>query len=409
MVLSFVLGLGVLAASLVIPGSGFAGQQAVSGDGTFPIAGLPGEDATAPALAHDPGRHQFLVAYENNGTTSAVCLNGRGETLRAFSLGNGTAPDVAYNSGHDQYLVVYQATSALVEGAYISGSCCQGCSTGPFVISSDRPFAERSPTVAYNSDSNHQDYLVVWEDGFDGNPSQWGIWGRLVTQAGVSGNSFVISVDFTNQVVYSQPDVAYNSNANEYLVVYTRDASSASGDDIYGRRVSATGIRAPQEHAFDGTENDQEDPAVAAYPLNTAIPYLVVYTDFFDDEQGDVRGVSVDKNGIPSSFVGIATESGFEERAPDITSDEGLGGYSVVWSQGDSTPEIYERWLGGSGATGLAFQVTGSAAGGDNAAVAGGSPVPLAAWQTNSGADWDVYGRFLPYRSLFLPLVKEGN
>jgi hypothetical protein len=405
-VVALVLGLGLLAALLAVPRAGLAERQEPSGAETFPVAASPGESEAEPAVAYDAGRRRFMVVYENTGSIDAACLRENGEVVRRFSLGGGTAPDVAYNNAHDQYLVVYQSTGDQIDGVYIDGACCPGCSGAPFAISGSRPYSETLPAVAYNGDPGHQDYLVVWQDQFQQNPSGWGIWARRVTSMSVSGANIPIAVDPVNQIAYLQPVVAHNLGTNAYLVVYTRDASSPSGKDICGRLVSALGVTGT-EGVFDATEKNQQDPAVAAYPLNLSTPYLVVYSDFYDDELGDIRGILVKDDGVASSYLEISTASNVHEQNPDLASGADFGGYSVVWSQGTSDSDVYSRRVTGSGKAGPLVQVTDSELPDGKPAVSGDAPAPLAVWQTGNGADWDVYGELLPYMHHYLPLLSR--
>ena len=408
--LSWALTVTLAGIMLLVPPHGLASTRAaVTGGQPFPIATVPGNSEENAAVAYDEGRNRYLVVNQNAGALNAVCLDATGATVASYVVGSGFFPDVTYNSAYDQYLVVFAAGSE-IEGTYVSGTCCLqvGCSGAPFTISGDRPHGEYLPAVAYNRHASHQDYLVVWQDGYLGSPSHWGIWARRVTTTGVSGAnpSFAISDDPTHTIVYSEPDVAYNLNMNEYLVVYTRNASTASGLDVYGRRVfnAGGGGVEPQENAIDATSKDQLEPAVAAYRLNTEAPYLVAYTDFWDDPQGDIRAYLVYTNVVPLRLVDVATVNGLEEAEPSVSSNESLAGYTVVWSQDMGNWDIYGRHVSGAGDAAGPFLVDASSQHDSRAAVAGGPPAPLAVWQIWNGNDYDVYGRFL-YRRVFLPSV----
>jgi hypothetical protein len=374
----------------------------------FPIAAVPGNDENRPVVAHDEGRNWFLVVYENAGGQNAVCMDAQGNTIRTYVVGTGQHPDVVYSGDHDQYLVVYDDGAGDIEGQFVSGTCCAqvGCIGAPFTISTDRPDLEYDPAVAYNRHSDHQDYLVVWADTA-GLPSHWAIYARQVLSMTQLPNPSFAITDTASAWNY-EPDVAYNLNMNEYLVVYTSDPSKAmdpNARDVYGRRVYNTGGPGLlAEHPIDATWNSQDSPSVAAYRLNYTTPYLVVYEDDWNDPAGDVRGYLLFTDGLPSTLLNIDTTPGVQEGEPDVTSSEPSGGFTIVWSRHDFDWDIYGRRVGGTGDMEPTFRVYVGSDDQMEAAVAGGSPTPLAVWQSSNGSDWDIYGRFLLY-CVYLPLV----
>jgi len=65
------------------------------------------------------------------------------------------------------------------------------------------------------------------------------------------------------------PDVAYNLNHNDWLVVYVANLSGAtSGLDIYGRRVRGVDSVPESEEPIDEFDRNQTQPTVAAYRPN---------------------------------------------------------------------------------------------------------------------------------------------
>jgi hypothetical protein len=406
-VLAGVVGVGMTAVLLILPGTGRAQPSAPSSTtATLPIATVATNNEMNAAAAYDEARDRYLVVNQNNTTLNGTCITSDGDTVRTYVIGNGQNPDVVYNIWEDQYLVVWE-DSGDIEGAYVSGTCCAqvGCNSVPFPVSSDRPGYEGRPAVAYNHHSSHRDYLVVWMD--DGNTSShWAVYARQVTSTTIPGSSFAIKDD--SSAYHFEPDVAYNLNMNEYLVVYTRDASKGldqDARDVYGRRVkNSGGIGLLAENPIDTSSNSQDEPAVAAYRLNYTSPYLVVFRDHWNDAAGDIRGYMVYTTGMSSQLVNISTASGVPEHQPAIASNETMGGYVVAWSYGGPNCDIHGRRLSPTGAVQPTFVVSAWPADEQHVAVAGGVPVPFAAWQSHNGADWDVYGRFL-YSKTFLPLV----
>jgi hypothetical protein len=242
-----------------------------------------------------------------------------------------------------------------------------------------------------------------------------GVWARRVNAAGMAPNSFAVA-EGTSIYSNSDPDVAYNLNHNEYLVVYVHDSGGAGKRDIYGRRVyNAGGGGLLAEHAVDASGEDQMEPAVAAYRLNQTNPYVVVFRDHWNDASGDVRGYLCNVDGEPVNLLNVATVAGRQEMMPAIASSEPLG-YTVVWQQTDGGGfDIFGRRVTAEGLLQPTFEVSLGTRlfppGHDETmpAVAGGSPSALAVWHESEpppapNQDLNVFGRFLGYR-VYLPLT----
>ncbi|MGD2040641.1 MAG: hypothetical protein PVH11_07425 [Anaerolineae bacterium] len=404
--LSFLGGLVVLMAWLMAPVLDAIGSSAPLIGEPFPIAAESPSYEWFPSVAQDTQRKRFLVVYQDEGGITAVCLSGLGAPLRSYPVSaSGDYPDVVYNAWHDQYLIVWQQYGT-IRGARLQAECLAGGLSASFDISSDRPGTEGRPAVAYNHHENHQDYLVVWSD----QSTFTGVWARRLSATSIDANSFPVA-EGTAFYSNSDPDVAYNLNHNEYLVVYVHDPGGADNKDIYGRRVyNANGGGLLAEHPIDSSGKDQRDPAVAAYRLNQANPYVVVFQDYWNDTVGDVRGYLCNVDGEPVNLLNIATVSGRQEMMPAIASSEPLG-YTVVWQQSDGGFDIFGRRVSETGVMPPTFEVSlGSRlfpVGHDEAmpAVAGGSPSALVVWhETAQGQDANVFGRLLGYR-VYLPLT----
>ena len=125
---------------------------------------------------------------------------------------------------------------------------------------------ERAPAVAWSGTN----YLVVWEDE---RASSTDIYGVRVSAAGVplDATAFVISNAANTQ---SAPAVAWTGS--NYLVVWQDDRMAAGNFDIYGARVSATGVVTdPAGFVINSQANSQQLPVVASDGTNA----LVVWQD----------------------------------------------------------------------------------------------------------------------------------
>ncbi len=378
--------------------------------GSFPVVTVTDSQEIKPSAAHDEGRMFYLVAYEVGGEISAVCLDHLGERQGAYALGSGHNPDVVFNIREDQYLVVWEHAYE-IEGAYISGSCTNTAGNLihiPGSISGDYTGYKQAPAVAYNHHISHGDYLVVWSSSTNLS-SNWSVYGRRVTSVAPSiDGSFQVQKSAT--AFHYDPDVTYNLNMNEYLIVYVRDPSKGQDPnalDIYGRRGFNTGgMGMLPEEVIDSSAGSQLQPAVAAYRLNKNNPYLVVFQDYWNDTAGDVRGYLLNTAGAPQLLVNIATTPGISEGDPAIGINEAMGGYVVAWEHnGDLSPDLYARQVHNTGVAKPVRKITALPVDERHPALANGSATPFVTWQQMDTSGWDIYAQFLMLERVYLPLT----
>jgi hypothetical protein len=387
---------------------------------TFIIADTPTADEGSPAVAFDPGRQQYLVAYAsyivNTSLVYATCINLHGEVIVDYALGSGINPDIVYDPSHDDYIVVWEyATSSSVShimGIRIAGACCMGpeCTGTPFNISDDRPGFEAWPAIAYNAHEAHQDFLVVWHDN-ENYYDHYGVWGRRMSGTTLMGSSFPINSPETsyNYAV----DVAYNLNMNEFMVVWVRDPSRGTDFslcDIWSVRLwngegSSGGIIGGSEKAIYSSTGEQFYPRIATYRLNHDTPYFVIFRDEWNDEDGDIRGYLVNKQGDPVQLVNISTQEGVIESYARLHSSEERGGYAVVWQEQQSGEHFNVKWRsithdGNMGSIGV---VTANQYDEGFPDVVNLLPFPFAVWERH-GDSYGIFGRYL-YTQTFLPAV----
>ncbi|MBN2147221.1 MAG: hypothetical protein JW726_07525 [Anaerolineales bacterium] len=191
-----------------------------------------------------------------------------------------------------------------------------------FTISLPRQ-QQRQPAMAYNS--VEAEFLVVWQDQRGGN---WNIWGQRVRLDGVAvGETFPIVVNVDSQLA---PDVAYNLDTNQYLVVWEDQGINAG---IYAQRVNADGTLDGGDFAV-ATSGDalRSSPRVVFNPISGA--YFVVYET--DEENGNIQGRRVPAGDVPGTAeIDIATGEAVQ-RSPDVacrTLEPGGGSCLVVWRE----------------------------------------------------------------------------
>lgn len=213
------------------------------------------------------------------------------------------------------------------------------------------------PAVAYNS--QRQEYLVVWWNDRAGCDD---IYGQRVSKNGaLLGSRFSIAAGCPNDRRY--PDVAYNTQQDEYLVVWEEN-----GRDIRGQRLSATGV-------FSGgildlilgsivNQINCTRPAVAY--ASTVDRYLVAF------EYGDWKGLKFGIRARSFQNDGTADGSAFDVEpiisnpwamAPDLAYNRLLNEFLVVWENQFSLSQINIRaqrvkMAGGAGRLGSSFWVS---------------------------------------------------
>jgi hypothetical protein len=198
-----------------------------------------------------------------------------------------------------------------------------------FVISSQSE-QEVNPAIAYNS--QHQEYLVVWYNDRPGNDDIRAQ--RVSKNGGLVGGAFYISGGAGADRRF--PDVAYNPQQDQYLVVWEH-YEVASGYGIYGRRVSGAGV------VLDASDIVIRATGAGLYtPLTPAVvyasnpgKYLVVWEETWHPLPiiDGIYGQVVSSTGALSGSKFTISE-GSEERAnPDIAYNSHANGSLVVWQQ----------------------------------------------------------------------------
>jgi len=218
----------------------------------------------------------------------------------------------------------------------------------PITIRNEEP-AEGQPAVAYNS--QWQEYLVVfWNDrpGCDDIRAE-----RVATDGRLLGGVWVAAGCPAER---RYPDVAYNSKDNQYLIVW----EEVSGNRNYVRSQRFSADLTPQPEGVQTLYADYSIIGVCGYPAvahaYTSNKYLVVweYTDIFVGATS-IFGGMVAANGQPVPPIGgliISQDPGGQWRwNPDLAYNRHANGFLVVWQQYDGTSDwdIYGQLVNGDG------------------------------------------------------------
>jgi hypothetical protein len=268
-----------------------------------------------PSLAFDPDHKRYLLVFEISDEDGydiwGIFLDMQGNIIQvagedAFTIcdadADQTFPDVAYDSASGRFLVVWQDGRSGPMCYDIYGQMVNGEGTlygANFVIATDY-FCQYRPAVA--NDSNHHQFLVVWYQSSDIMGQLVGGNGELIAPASTRAliqstangvSNFVISDALGDQ---AQPDVAYDSLGDGYLVVFESGAGvpalRVQAEDavpmysvIRGQFISWDGVP-----LFDDTDLNFliSDPAYEA--VNPAIAddnvhhrFLVAWADYPSD------------------------------------------------------------------------------------------------------------------------------
>ncbi len=261
-------------------------------------------------------------------------------------------PAVAYNSDLDEYLVVWWGDGGPNQGDDVfeiygqwyrpSGSFGLFLQISDMGPDNDSQFGAEHPAVAY--DTNHQQFLVVWR-GSDDSPGEYHIHGQLLTASGLPvGGPFQISdVDDT-----SYPSLAYNELDDEFLVVWLE------GGAVQGQRLdAATGARLGAI-TVGVTGGVIGNTALAFNPQ--AHEYLVVWSglvDFGSGPEVEILGQRlVAATGAPAgaddfriSDMGADGDLEFQATNPAVAFNPVDNQYLVVWQGDDNIAPLVNNEL----------------------------------------------------------------
>ena len=257
-----------------------------------------------------------------------------------------------------------------------------------------------NPTVAYNS--KHNEYLIVWENDRGATRD---IYARRVAGDGTLLSYFTV-VSNANKWNYL-PDVAYSPTQDEYLIVYTYQFS-ASDYDIWARRVKWNGSWMSAEIAIDKNPGKQWYPAVAYNSQNDE--YLVVYENYW---AGGLRDIAAQRvrasDGTLLSWRNIATAPGTVRRLPDVAynavSNEYLIAYTYQFQPTDG--DIYGKVASFNlGTLSSEIHIVDNAYDQDGVALAAGSNEYLAVWEDGPSSTYrTIYGRRVSGTGALQPFI----
>ncbi len=235
-----------------------------------------GHDARWPDVAYNSTYNQYLVVWKGGKSIWGRRVTDRGEPwgtefeiVRNSTVGDGR-PRVAYDSKRNRYLVIWGRDDGLGYQMYGRFVPWDGpdSALAPFAIDPSKPASTQVYALAYGSSPD--EFLVVWVNRDTGSTRDMVAGRRVKAGGGFPMGTFVIAAGSPDN--RGNPDVAYNAQRNQYLVVY--DDYPKVNENIYGKRLSATGTpMAGGEFAIADWPGDEIDPTVASCPATDQ--YLV--------------------------------------------------------------------------------------------------------------------------------------
>ena len=373
-----------------------------------------------PAAAYNWRHDEYLVVWHNSWGAHrdiyAQRLSGQGELLSWFSVGptdtpnpypnDRAQPSVTYDYVRDRYLVVWaydtsgNGTNWDIHGVFVDWN-------GPipglhqFVIC-DWPTQQWYPKVVYNS--WEEEFMVIWWNDPPAGPGY--ISGRRIRAADgtfpSSSSDFTISDPSEERM---NPEIAFNHNYDEYLVVYD------DTQDILGQRFSETGASQGGEFAIAAWPGAETQPAVAICADFYHTQYLVAW----QNPDPDIYARFVNADGSLDGGPLHLDYTSVDEIYPQVACDLHGKQFFVVWQQQFSNSSgPYGIWgqfvnldktLGAD--AGIMTPTGGVVAEFTNPVVVGGRANFLTVWEHDRAgiAYQDIHGRLITKHAVFLPVL----
>ncbi len=246
---------------------------------------VPTSDYDQPAVAYAYTADRYLVVFRFNNLSGGKSILGQALMSDgsldgiSFEVVPYTADrlehlDLAYNRARNEFLVVWQQAAAIfgnwdIYGRRVKMAGGAGVLGGSIALST-LSNEETAPAVAaIPIPAGLGQYLVVFEQRYT--PSDRDIMARQVAGDGSLGLNFAISTAAEDQ---SNPAVAGNESAQQYLVAWTQSFQLLANTTIHGMAFSMGGNAMSQDTVLGGLFGDH-----AAVASGWGGDYLAAFDD----------------------------------------------------------------------------------------------------------------------------------
>ncbi len=352
-----------------------------------------------PALAFD-GENSLVVWTDERNSGSGDIYGARvtpaGAVLdpagKVISTATNSQSHPALASDSENYLVVWEdgrnGVDSDIYGARVTPAGVVLDTAG--VAISTATSDQSHPAIAFDGEN----FFVVWEDGRSGSSH---IYGARVTPTGVVLDTAGIAV---SEAVDEQRSPALAFDGENFLVAWADYGSGGSGLswDIYGARVTPTGVVDSTDIAISTAVNTQSHPAIAF----NGESFLVVWADSRGGFS-DIYGAQVTPAGVVLDTAGIAISTAANNQyfpAFAYNSQD----FVVAWEdkRNDGYCDIYGTLVAPGG---WVRDTSGFEIYGVNAANSHWSPAlvsegenTLVVWQdSRSHTSYDIYGAWVTF------------
>ena len=315
------------------------------------------------------------------------------------ALNDQTSPAVAFNGGN--YFIAWSdAHNSGTSGLDIHGTILStgGGAPATSTLLSAGASGEQHPTVA----ANGANYLIVWEDSRNADASGMDLYGVRVTTNGAPLDLIAIPISTAagDQSAPRATALGSSPGGTDYFVVWQDHRNAATtGADIYGSRISTGGkVLDSGGIPVSRTADDEVAPAIAS----SGAGYLAVWQDARNlaNNGQDIFGARLSSSGVVADRSGLAISTAPGQQVSPAVAFAG-NTYLVVWTDarnlGTTDNDIYGARVSTAGAVSETGGLPISRAPGDELApaVAPSASNFLVVWQDArnlGGTDYDIYG-----------------
>ena len=238
------------------------------------------------------------------------------------------SPAIAYDSLHDEYLVVWEniesSPSGNIHDIYARRISASGLLLGEFEVASGA-FDRKQPDVAY--DSAHDRYLVVWSYDSWGDATDFDIMGRFIPWNGPDPLIGEFAIE-TSREISDKPRVVYGTTFDELMVLWKVESTPTA---IEGGARYSNGTWSPALTIYNGA-GDADFPDLA---YNQVANEFIAVWDVQNAGTGlDIYAARItwDAKLIGSGPFTIANTSASEQH-PAVASCSSVNQYLVAWQQ----------------------------------------------------------------------------